>query len=614
MRPVAESSRSIDGQPRFEVIRRAADGTEQTMADLAVAVVSVDGEPWLVTPNRVLLRVTAAGGRDVLDYDVMVPPVMFDDLVAWVAGKLSNNEIKLHVDGRTRVVAGGLTAVSSLRFASDGEHLLVVGAGAGGVVGLHVVDVQRGVRQCLTNCEIRVGMPWRNRFVPPPSNLDALELVGDDVSWVVRQHGHVVTRTRRLPDGIATTESVDDEDASAAMLDLTARVVPKPMLFVPPPEFHGKLSLPFRCAGGGLSCAYPQSHVDTQIGAGLQDYNCGGETYEAHTGIDYVETGTVMAVAAAPGKVIHVADGNFDQCTTCNTSGNCSFNAANTVVIHHGLGVGGFYTHLATGSIKVEVGELVTCGQELGEAASSGCSTGPHLHFGTLHNLDYATNGNVYDPYAGPCSPTPTSLWINQGPFGGLPQAVDGCVGVPLCASGSEQWSCYSLLQRKRCVEGEDLVEFCPGGMECDDSTGEAQCVPPPDGTSTTSGMSTTTSDPGTTTSDPGVTTSNASGETSNASGGTSNASDEGAEASDTTSDSPPTSGEETSGNGGGWPLPGAGTDWGDDRGQGCACKASHDGMGSLMAWFFVALVDFGSFKTRRLFDAMRRTSRRRTS
>ena len=40
-----------------------------------------------------------------------------------------------------------------------------------------------------------------------------------------------------------------------------------------------------------------------------------------------------------------------------------------------------FYAHMKKGSIKVKVGDTVTCGQEIGLVGNAGNSSGPHLHF-----------------------------------------------------------------------------------------------------------------------------------------------------------------------------------------------------------------------------------------
>ena len=66
------------------------------------------------------------------------------------------------------------------------------------------------------------------------------------------------------------------------------------------------------------------------------------------------------------------------------------------------------YLHLMQGSVAVEVGDAVRCGDLLGVVGSSGNSSTPHLHFEVLD-----PDGSVVDPYAGVLS-QPESLWLQQ--------------------------------------------------------------------------------------------------------------------------------------------------------------------------------------------------------
>lgn len=60
---------------------------------------------------------------------------------------------------------------------------------------------------------------------------------------------------------------------------------------------------------------------------------------------------------------------------------NCSGLIANTVSIDHGDGTETTYLHFSANTITVRAGDHVTQGQIIGQVGSSGCSTGPHLHF-----------------------------------------------------------------------------------------------------------------------------------------------------------------------------------------------------------------------------------------
>jgi hypothetical protein len=71
------------------------------------------------------------------------------------------------------------------------------------------------------------------------------------------------------------------------------------------------------------------------------------------------------------------------------------------------------------------VGDFVTCGQKLGQVASSGTSTAPHLHFGVVNYQ--RSDGVDEDPNSGSCSPDSEkpdkrgSLFVKQGELGKVP-------------------------------------------------------------------------------------------------------------------------------------------------------------------------------------------------
>jgi hypothetical protein len=65
---------------------------------------------------------------------------------------------------------------------------------------------------------------------------------------------------------------------------------------------------------------------------------------------------------------------------------------------------------MKTGAVAASVGQFVRAGQQIGLAASSGCSTGPHLHF------ESQINGTPYEPFAGACNPGQGG-WVQPEPF-----------------------------------------------------------------------------------------------------------------------------------------------------------------------------------------------------
>jgi hypothetical protein len=171
---------------------------------------------------------------------------------------------------------------------------------------------------------------------------------------------------------------------------------------------------------------YPEYYVTAYFDhGGVTDWNCGSISYDGHGGSDFGGGGWAgMAagrdiVAAAAGTVTEIYDGVDDECSTGDCGGGGGY--GNHVEIQMADGSYAIYAHMATWSVAVAVGDLVECGDLLGLMGSSGNSTGPHLHF------DIRDSGwTHYDPFAGPCSDTPASMWAEQGEYDGLPAIACG--------------------------------------------------------------------------------------------------------------------------------------------------------------------------------------------
>lgn len=97
-----------------------------------------------------------------------------------------------------------------------------------------------------------------------------------------------------------------------------------------------------------------------------RSYN-NGTYYYFHTGVDYYGREKEPFFAPAPGRVVFT--GPLVIC-------------GNTTIIDHGWGVYTRYCHQHT--IKVQVGDMVTSGQEIGLIGRTGRADGPHLHFEIL--------------------------------------------------------------------------------------------------------------------------------------------------------------------------------------------------------------------------------------
>ncbi|MCO6511984.1 MAG: peptidoglycan DD-metalloendopeptidase family protein [Aridibacter famidurans] len=152
------------------------------------------------------------------------------------------------------------------------------------------------------------------------------------------------------------------------------------------------------------------------------DWNCGTRTYDRadgynHSGTDIVSfpfpwkrmvNNEVFAVAAASGTIVLKQDGHPDN--NC-VSGNFP---VNSIHILHRDGSIGWYLHLKKDSLTSKSeGDTVDEGEFLGVVGSSGNSTVPHLHFEL-----YDSEGNLQDPFEGPCNSLNSfSWWKQQEPY-----------------------------------------------------------------------------------------------------------------------------------------------------------------------------------------------------
>ncbi len=199
------------------------------------------------------------------------------------------------------------------------------------------------------------------------------------------------------------------------------------------------LARPWSCA----SCISNYYYFDHDSSSAVEDWHCGTHTYNGHPATDFSLSGGLASIsaghavrAAADGVVIYAVDGNYDRCTIgaiseCSTGTRCTFDTANFVAIRHS-GRTTRYVHLRSGSVRVAVGDHVTCGQVIGEIGSSGCSTNAHMHFEVRpHSDSYSA---AYDPFLGACSPRTASAWVTQGAYRAYPGTT--CAGTTMVDAG----------------------------------------------------------------------------------------------------------------------------------------------------------------------------------
>lgn len=189
---------------------------------------------------------------------------------------------------------------------------------------------------------------------------------------------------------------------------------------------HPKFILPVKLQDGltddGFYSITGYVDHDTLYPGFVEDYNCGDLSYDLsngynHTGTDFflwpfpwrkMAYDEVEVIAAAPGIILFKQDGNFDQ--HCEISNDLW----NGLCILHEDGSTAWYVHMKKNSLtSKEIGETVQQGEFLGIVGSSGISLAPHLHFEV-----YSADGQVIDPFFGPCNQSISdSWWLDQLPY-----------------------------------------------------------------------------------------------------------------------------------------------------------------------------------------------------
>jgi len=152
----------------------------------------------------------------------------------------------------------------------------------------------------------------------------------------------------------------------------------------------------------------------------LGDYHCDERTYDGHYGTDIFTwpfpwhmyaNNLVEVIAGESGVIIEKDDGFEDDHCEC-------YGSWNAVYVQHEDGSVAWYGHLKKESLTTkEVGDAVVAGEYLGIVASSGCSTGPHLHLEV-----YDAESNLIDPYAGDCNDLNADSWWEIQPENRAPQ------------------------------------------------------------------------------------------------------------------------------------------------------------------------------------------------
>lgn len=206
----------------------------------------------------------------------------------------------------------------------------------------------------------------------------------------------------------------------------------------PPPGAHPRFRFGIAAADRHKMMPNPVFHVDHDPAAHPEARatctNFAGQhfpfCYDDHSGSDFMlgggfstmDNGSAEVVAAAGGRVETAEDGHYDRChgsaVTLDVTCDGHEMRANYVRLRHANGWSSLYYHLKKGSVAVQVGDTVSCGDRVGLVGSSGVSTLPHLHFQVED-----PEGRVVDPFAGPESQA-ESLFTEQAAEDALPGAM----------------------------------------------------------------------------------------------------------------------------------------------------------------------------------------------
>jgi len=183
-------------------------------------------------------------------------------------------------------------------------------------------------------------------------------------------------------------------------------------------EFDGSVGL----SSNGVDPSFSLGYAQTRGGS---DYLY----YDGHNGWDY-SMYYENVLAAAPGTVSLAGTDSVNPCFGQN------------VIIDHGNGYSTRYAHLS--QIYVSVGQSVDRATVIGQSGNTGCSSGPHLHFGVYQNNGW----NAVDPWgwagaagADPWASDSGNLWLTgyaQFPVPTAPTAVQAVAGN---ASATVSWT-----------------------------------------------------------------------------------------------------------------------------------------------------------------------------
>ena len=223
----------------------------------------------------------------------------------------------------------------------------------------------------------------------------------------------------------------------------------------------GDLSLQWPMSGQSSQDWVVTNYVDLDVSGGMRDYQNGTKTYNGHTGTDISVAsfremdGPDFAYvrAAAEGMIVAIIDEHPDRHVSCVDHNN------NTIIIEHANGFKTRYLHNKQFSSLVMLGQRVLAGEVIAIVGSSGCSTGPHIHF-EVRDCD----DNLIDPFESNLWASPPAydapfgimdLFLKDGSFSGVNELKDppadvidlvgNTLGVGIVAAGGDANSSFTV-------------------------------------------------------------------------------------------------------------------------------------------------------------------------
>ena len=150
--------------------------------------------------------------------------------------------------------------------------------------------------------------------------------------------------------------------------------------------------------------------------------------YDGHNGWD-LSLNYENVMAAADGVVKIAGIDSVNPCFGTN------------IVIDHPNGFSTRYAHLS--QVYVSVGQAVTRGQIIGVSGNTGCSTGPHLHFGVYITSSWTAIdpfGWTGAPGADPWPSDSGDLWLTGNPQNPIPWAPTNVAATPDNGGATITW------------------------------------------------------------------------------------------------------------------------------------------------------------------------------